>query len=95
VMTVVQGKAFLEFAEADAEDYFPDESPTLTLYAFFQGQRLCSTSVPCSCDPFFNHQVINASCTSSRNERLPRSVLVCLHTCACTPLCAHRDVRNL
>jgi hypothetical protein len=58
VMSVVQGKAFLEFADVSSEHYYPDESPMFTLFAFFQGQRLCSSAVPCGCDPFFNHQFV-------------------------------------
>lgn len=58
LFSALQGKAFLEYADVSSEHYFPDESPTFTLFAFFQGQRLCSPAVPCGCDPFFNHQFV-------------------------------------
>jgi len=58
ILTILQGKAFLEFADVSSTDFFADECPTFTLFAFFQGQRLCSAPVPAGCDPFFNHQFV-------------------------------------
>ena len=55
VLTVLQGKAFLEHADIPTQHFLPHREPKFVLHAFFQGQRGQSRAVPCSADPVINH----------------------------------------